>query len=562
MSQKNAVFKIATPGIEAEVAGQLYISKEKQNNNKKYSLENELVSNGWRYIQNDFKSFLNSEQTNTNFDEGSEHSIPEEEMDKLINICLEYAEVDQLYDKNLLRNSLYRVLTWDPEYGIFSYKAPEAEGSSGLIKESIDKVFFGRVSKLTDKNDNSKYRYYQRHLFVSEPPDESRKLILQFAYLLKMTSEDARTYLTKWSFADDIRWNSPWELAAAYEIECHPAREEDRASSFIEAIVQRIQINKENPNVPENREYLDFIRKKEQEEYSAWIRSYCEHCKQNQKEAFLCHWAWLLLASRTNHTGKRIVPSFSEQEIRTKLPALYSSLMEYVQKYISPSGSILSAAAQSITQEDQALQQEIINVMKNRHLRLVAAAYAYARLNHTKAEKPVELCCPEYSISYVPPQRELGFTELPTSIFKIENKFKAIKSDAVPEITPLPNRFSRSDVIRLGIELALTTGGINQLLTIGGFYTLYARDFFEYALKRTLYELESSLYTDGHRFAVKDSANARNDDDLDCARKELKEKFMLCLEENYDQLSLENRSDCYKDEPNWVKKGIRSNNVG
>lgn len=119
------------------------------------------------------------------------------------------------------------------------------------------------------------------------------------------------------------------------------------------------------------------------------------------------------------------------------------------------------------------------------------------------------------------------------------------------------NQLSRSDVIRLGIELALTVDGMNQLLTIGGFYKLYARDFFEYALKRTLYELESFHYTDGYRFGAKNSINARNDDDLDSARRALKRNFLLCLEENYHQLSPTNWSDCCKDEPNWVKKGIR-----
>lgn len=557
MAQKNAVYKILTPGMDAEAAGQVYIFKENRNADQKYSLESELVSNGWRYIQNDFKSYLNDTQKNTQPGENSKITIPEEEMDKLIDLCLEYAEVDHPCDKNILRNSLSRVLTWDSEYGIFSYKAPEMEGSSGLVKESIDKAFFGRVTKLSNQSDNSKYKNYQRQLFTPEPSEKSRTYILQFAYLLKMTSEDTRTYLTKWSFSDDIRWNSPWELAAAYEIECNPAREEDRASTFWDAVQQRIAINKNNPNGSENQVYLEFIHRKEQQEYDAWVKSYREHCNRNLKDAFLCHWAWLLLVSSADDAQKRIVPTLSDKEIYTYLPNNYRRLNEYVQAHVPSLEQESSEIQPDLPQEDHALQQKIIHVMKNRHLRLVAAAYMYARLNYTRKEKTIDLQYLEHSVYYTLPLRNLGFHALPTSVQKIENRHQAKKKQAPSETGPLFNQLSRSDVIRLGIELALTVEGINQLLTIGGFYKLYARDFFEYALKRTLYELESFHYTDGYRFGAKNSINARNDDDLDNARRAIKRNFLLCLEENYHQLSPKNWSDCCKYEPNWVKKGIR-----
>ena len=539
MSKINAADPLATVVMAAKAKENQNIIGQKRNDDQRHSLEKELVGNGWRDRRNDFKAFLNNKLANADLFNGNENNIPEEEMDKLIDTCLEYAEVDQPVGKDTLRNSLHRVLIWEPELGLFSYIAPEIEGSSGRIKEAVDKCFFPGKSNLKDKGDHAKYRKYIRHLFTSEPSEESRKLILQFAYLLNMTSKEAQTYLTKWSFGENIRWNSPWELAAAYEIERRPAREEDRAEDFLQSIKNRIDINGEKPDDPENKKYLAFIHEKEHLEYSAWVSSYNEHCQRNQKEAFLGHWAWLILALRKKRAWNGVIPKFSYKKICNVLPGLYSRLTEYAQKYIPRSGSIPSVTAQNMTEEDQTLRQEIINVMKNRHLRLTAAAYVYARRNVPAEGWRVSLV----QLNYVLPRKELGFDELPVSVQEIEGK----------------SSISRSDIIHLGIELALTVDGINQLLAIGGFYELYARDFFEYALIRTLSELKKTRDTDGRRFGVKNNAVARNGKDIKKAREALKEKFISCLDENYEQLTEENGNNLREGEPNWIKEGIRWN---
>ena len=121
----------------------------------------------------------------------------------------------------------------------------------------------------------------------------------------------------------------------------------------------------------------------------------------------------------------------------------------------------------------------------------------------------------------------------------------------------VPNRPTRSDVIRLGIEFALTGEGINHLLSIGGFYQLYSRDFFEFTLKKVLHALEDSFFMDGCRFGVKTGSALRSDDDVDAVRKVLKEEFLQLLDENYDTLTKENRAIFSQDEPGWVKKSIR-----
>lgn len=538
MAQKNAVIKIATPFMHAEAEGRVYIEKSSPDTEKHYSLESDLVGNGWRYIQNDFKTYLNNSRRNLQPDMSAE-IIVSESIDNLVDLCMNYAEIDSQDARNALRNSAKRALLWDKEYGSFSYPAKEIPGSSLLIADSIDKAFRTEgAQKLSSKADNSLYRNYQRNLFTTEPSDKSRKMILQFAYLLKMSGEETNTYLTKWAFSDSIRWDNPWELAAAYEIECCPAREEDRADSFLEAVEARVQRNAAAPNAPENQKFLEFLRSKEQQEYDAWVNAYRKHCSRNQQEAFLCHWAWLLLIPGKKNPLKRLIPATSAKELGAELSGSYRRLKEYVQTYVPLDHE--AVIGEALPQKDYDLYQRIVQIMKNRQLRLAAAAYVYAHVSNTENEQELKLTYQGQSVTYTLPNRNLGFYGLPKYAAKLEYRQKLF----------------RSDVISLGIALGLTTRGINQLLDIGGFYELYARDFFEYALIRALHELESSFCTDGFRLAAQSSTEIRCDDDLDKVRQKLRETFLLCLEENYSQLT--NKTEIEKSEPNWIKYTIRT----
>lgn len=574
MAQKNIVLKLPTPHMTAEAAGKIDEIK-KTNGSYSSSLESALTDNGWRYIANDLKRLLHdiqeeaakeavsgSGEASAADDPSKRDETIEEEIDKLFTDILDIAEVEGEKAQADLKDSLYRALVWDPKSQRFSYNAPEVAGTSGLIKESIDQAFFDKPSDLTDTGKGSKYRFYKRHLFGSEPSEESREIILQFAYLMKMTYEETHTYLTKWSFSDGIRWDSPWELAAAYEIAHCPSRSEDRASSFLENIQNRIKLNREEPDARENASYLEFLREKEQQEYCNWADSFLSHRNRNLEDAFLCHWAWLLLASRAPVPESKIIPRLSREALSSGLPALYRSLRKFAEAHICPEDDDPYGLTHTLTAEDRSLQQEIICVMKNRQLRLAAAAYVYARVNITSADYAVNLSWQDHTAVYVPPRRNLGFADLTDYAHKIEDRFKEVKSvKSKPSAKPL-RRPSRSDILNLGIELALTREGIEQLLSIGGFYPmLYSRDFFEFSLLQVLYKLEPALTHDGFRFAAKDSTQIRDDYACRTVCLEVKKQFLLSLEKNYKKLSPKNQAICLKSEPNWIKIGIRQEEI-
>lgn len=557
MAQKNIVNPLPTPHMTAEAAGKIYAIKE-GNGDYRCSLESALTDNGWRSIANDLKLLLLNIQQGTR---DSRTSLPDDaaeaEMDKLFSAILEVAEVDGSEARASLKQSLYRSLVWESEHNSFSFTAPEVEGTSTLIKDSIDKAFFHTTSNLTSKEDNTKYRYYKRHLFASEPSEESREIILQFAYLLKMTGEDAHIYLTKWSFSDGIRWDSPWELAAAYEIACNPARQEDRASDFLDAIHHHLELNRRNPKAPENQPFLTFLEDKEMQEYGNWAESLASHRHRGLEDAFLAHWAWLLQVSRAPAPESKIVPKLSKEVLRRDLPQTFGQLKAFAQTYISPEGAGSDPQSRIRIPEDLALRQEIISVMKNRHLRLLAAAYAYAHMSYGTAEHSVDLPW-QSSTPYTVPHRDLGFDGLPDYAYKLEFRYKEVKKDKIKDTGKPRNRPTRSDVISLGLELALTRDGIGHLLSIGGFYPmLYSRDFYEHALLRVLYEMEAELPHDGFRFAITSHFPAREDDATDMASQKIKEQFLLCLEENYEQIGQQHRSECMKSEPNWIKRALR-----
>ncbi len=549
MAHVNATRELRTPYMKAEAAGKVYTFKKPKEDNNLPHLESALANNGWRSIASDLKILLYNIQNKESSDPVSDASEEmEREMDKLFSAVLEVSEIHNPEAKRSLKASLYRALSWDPEDGKFIYTAPAIQGTSCLVKNAIVQSFYDKNKQLTAKEENTLYRYYTRHLFATTPSSQSRRFILQFAYLQKMNSEEIHTYLTKWSLSDAIRWDDPWELAAAYAIACLPAREQDRAADFYNIIEECININETQPNDPENREYLNFIRQKEQQEYQTWVDSYHTHCQQNKRDAFLCHWAWLLVVAQTHPETNSVIPKIPHAELKQALPPVLRRLNAYVKNHLTAAENTAADQMPVKTPEDEALQQEIIRVMKNRHLRLVAATLAYARLSEL-SEKPITLTLDGRNLSYVPPRRRRRTFYLPALVFEIDTKEKATKTGKVP------NRLSRYDVIQLGIGLALTNNGLNQLLTIGGFCPeLYSRDIFEHALIRTLSELKLSLPSDGYRFGIKHCSDIRDDETLGNMRLEVMHTFLLCLEENYDQLDSKNRKICQKAEPAWVKE--------
>jgi hypothetical protein len=283
---------------------------------------------------------------------------------------------------------------------------------------------------------------------------------------------------------------------------------------------------------------------------------------ENLEDAFLGHWAWLLLVSRAPAPESKIIPRLSREALSSGLPALYQRLREFTETHICPESDDPYGLTHAMTAEDRSLQQEIIRIMKNRQLRLTAAAYAYAHVNITSAEHAVNLSWQDHTVAYVPPRRNLGFADLTDYAHKIEDRFKEVKS-AKDKSTKKPlRRPSRSDVLNLGIELALTREGLEHLLSIGGFYPmLYSRDFFEFSLLQVLYKLESTLTHDRFRFAAKDNTRVRDDYACRTACLEIKKQFLLSLERNYQKFSPKNQAICLKNEPNWIKIGIRQEDI-
>lgn len=552
MAQKNAAYKVPTALREAEAEGEVDIAIE-GTKSKKPTLETELVSNGWRDVENEVKRFIYEHQSKANCNQQNEIQLltdiyeenyeVKEEVDKLVDASLKYAEIYNEKEKELLRDSILLAFEWDDKKRELTYNAPEIKGTSTLLKTTYDDIFNDKQkSNLIETEDHIKYRSYKRAFFGQNVSEKDRQAILQYAYLLKMNSQKTEMFLTKQSFSEKIRWENPWELAAAYEIECNPAREEDRASNFQEAIETRVEINRTNPKVPENRNYLEFIRKKEQREFDDWVQAYEEHSRENKKDAFLCHWAWLLIAAE-NKKGNLVVPKISQEELQCKLPSLYVSLNRFAEAFADYSTHKICIARQ----EERDLRRQIIEVMKRRDLRLVAAVYSYSQLDYGEKRKRVEICDRGRKIQFVIPGN--GETLFPSirglSAFgtKIDGRHCC--------------RMDRSAIIGLGLDLALTKEGINHLLAIGGYYKLYARDFYEYFLIKTLSRMKRKLMNDSYRFGA-DSCRtiSREINDVDAIKNQLRQAYKSYADESLNKLSEKNRTLYLKKAPKWVKESI------
>ena len=104
MPQVNGVYKIVTPGMDAAAAGLVKISGKRNDPDQKISLEIDLVSKGWRYLQNDVKNFLKEARDESTSDEKIKTNIPEERISNLVELSMEFTEINQPYDRELLRS--------------------------------------------------------------------------------------------------------------------------------------------------------------------------------------------------------------------------------------------------------------------------------------------------------------------------------------------------------------------------------------------------------------------------------------------------------------------------
>lgn len=546
MPQVNAMEKMPTPLQKAIAEGKVSIAIE-NTKIEKATLETELVLNGWRAVENEFKRILYEHKSkedpdrkheDESFDEIYKNPIVQEKIDELVNASLEFAEVHNEEEKELLRASIMRVIQWDEEKDDVVFNPPAIKGTSTLLKTSYDDLYNNKEkSKLTNTNEHIAYRQHKREIFGQNVSEKNRQAILKYAYLLKMDSQETETILVKCSFSDKIRWDNQWELAAAYEIECNPAWEAVRASDFKDAIEKRLRMNEDNPKAPENKKYLEFIQKKEQQEYADWTSSYQKHCKENKRDAFLCHWAWLLMAAEKRE-GKRVVPKIAQAELRRKLPLLYVSLSKLADHSTNKT--------RTATQEELDLRQRIIDVMKRRDLRLVAAVYSYAQMGYRKQK--VDILDQSRKVQFVPP----GNAEW------LYPSVRGLSRFGEKENEKHCCKMNRSAIIGLGLDLALTGEGISHLLEIGGYYELYARDFYEHSLLQALHEVKGKLVNDSHRFGAGNSNTvSRTAYDVAMAQDELKKACSRYINENLNKLTKNNRMLQWDKAPRWVKECIR-----
>lgn len=585
----NAYNRIMTPVMEAETHGQTFILKNLDTERVSGSLVCELLRYGWRNAENEMKWFLshqNCENCEKNGD--TEYSAKAmQAINKLLDVCMKYAQIDENdaeteKTRQTIKNAIMDALTLDEDSGTFSFQLREKEHSSGINKERISRLRCESNGRKENAIGDKEYKKFQRNLFSPEPKAEARRLILQFAYLVKMSRDDTDAYLKKWVLTDGIRWDSPWELAAACEIEKNQAKESDRASDFLKGIEEHIKGDSD---------YKDFICSEEEKEYTKWERSYRQHCEQKLDEKFLCHWAWLLMIKRNSGQTQDCIPNFSEEEIRQKLTAIYEALCEYVKNNVQErSGEVKESSSEEKRGEIISVQErsgeekkssskgmrgEIISIMKDRLLRLNAAVWEYAWLDGLKPKPSRKL---DGMGDYYPPRRKDVLRRLPGTFDKIgkrckekiknrneENKkpYRRPGKNEIMETKIDPDsilyRPDRSMILELGSALGLTEAGFCQLLEIGGFYRLYARDFFEYALMSTLNDMENSkdeekrIISDGFRFGVEEQGNIRCDADLDHVMRRLRQGLADCLEENYSQLACHRKAAEQMAAPGWVK---------
>lgn len=568
----NAKNKIITEAMAAEAHGQTFILKNLDMEGVSDGLVCELLRYGWRNAENEMKWYIsqkNKKDGEENRDaEYSEKAI--QTINELLDICMEYAEIDgnDSDTRQTIKKAILNSLTLDEESGRFSFRPREEKGSGKLNKDRIIQAFKGDEAQKNAIGDKE-YKKLQRNLFSPEPKAEARRLILQFAYLVKMTRKQTDDYLKKWVLTDGIRWDSPWELAAACEIEKNQAKDSDRMSDFLDRIGEHIKGDSD---------YKDFICSEEKKEYTKWKSSYRQHCEQKLDEKFLCHWAWLLMIKRNSGQTQDCIPNFSEEEIRQKLPTIYKALCEYVKN------NVQERSGEEKKSSSEEMRGEIISIMKDRLLRLNAAVWEYAWLDG--------LAKPSRKLDgmgdYYPPRRKDVLRRLPGTFDKIgkrckekikkteeekaqktegneenKNPYRRPGKNEIMETKIDPDsilyRPDRSMILELGSALGLTEEGFCQLLEIGGFYRLYARDFFEYALMSTLNDMENSkdeekrIISDGFRFGVDKQGNIRCDADLDHVMRRLRQGLADCLEENYSQLACHRKAAVQMAAPGWVK---------
>lgn len=569
----NAYNRIVTPVMEAEAHGKTFILKNLNTEGASGRLVCELLRYGWINAENEMKWYLKQKQNGGGGMESRKREYSPkaiQAINELLDICMKYAQIDgndgeTENTRQTIKNAIMDALTLDEDSGTFSFQLREKEHSSGINKEKISRLWCESNGRKENAIGDKEYKNYRRNLFSPEPKAEARRLILQFAYLVGMDRKKTDEYLKKWVLTDGIRWDSPWELAAAYEIERNQAKESDWAEDLLGRIGEHMADASDNSN------YMVFIHSEEDKEYEKWKRSYQQHREQKLDGKFLCHWAWLLMIRRNSGETRDCIPCFSEEEIYGKLPAIYQALCGYVEN------NVLKQSGEGKTPSSEEMRGEIISIMKDRLLRLNAAVWEYARLDGGEWKHSRKL---EGMGNYYPPCREDVFGRLPGTFDKIGKRYKekvkiteadkAKKEEQGKEIKcpyrrPRANemanrkedpdsilyRPNRSMILELASELGLTEAGFCQLLDIGGFYKLYARNFFEYALISALNDMENDqkVISDGRRFGVREQGEIRHDADMRNVKRQLKQGLTDWLEDSRSGLTCTEKME----EPNWVK---------
>lgn len=446
------------------------------------SAELELIQNGFSSMQNKLKAYLCCNKALTAYREKTSTTSLEnyiclaDVIDFLRSLCMSslQCEENETVDK-ALECFIYGTFDADAIKNVLNsqesqYRLLKLAWSNNILEEVYQKLGPQLYGHLTPE---SQRRQTARLLTRKEPKHcNQRKLLVKAAYILGMTRTDINLFLQKAAFTSSLDWNNPWDFKVAYLSDSGGPCGVKINSMFdqnISMLDEEIQWTKSyHQSQPPN--WIIYQNHIWQVFFSELIQQYQTLSGSQSKSERLIQWAWqILLYQDFKCDGTKFKLNFDRwihnlQETECCLAEKASQLYQWI--------NLWEDSRQEVEQSKD--WAEWIECQLDRRFQLLCLLY--------------EICAEqaERAVSFIVRAPDGVILDRFSPAFQSKNLVR-IQYD-FEKLKKKDRMIYRSDLIHLGIELDLERSAIDRVLQTGGFYSLYPKDIFEYALLTVLTE--------------------------------------------------------------------------